>query len=111
MDNANPKVATILAEAVDIAGDAERRAFVDKACAGDAALREQVGRLIANHFRAGVFLERPLAVLATADPPAESSRIGTRIGPYKLMEQLGEGGMGLVYVAEQQQPVRRKVAL
>jgi serine/threonine protein kinase len=63
--------------------------------------------------RAGHFLESPAAVVhfvASVDEPIHE-RPGTVIGPYKLMEQIGEGGMGLVFVAEQQQPVRPKVAL
>ncbi len=64
-----------------------------------------------NHFRAGSFLDRPAAVLQTEAPPTQLEAIGTQIGPYKLVELIGEGGMGLVYVAEQLHPVRRKVAL
>jgi serine/threonine-protein kinase len=70
-----------------------------------------VHRLLAAHRRADSFLEAPAAtVLATVDDPF-TERPGTVIGPYKLMEQIGEGGMGLVFVAEQQKPVRRRVAL
>src|SRR5262249_50206713 len=59
------------------------------------------------------FLESPAcaAAVAPAEEPAVTERPGTVIGPYKLLEQIGEGGMGLVFVAEQTQPVRRKVAL
>src|SRR5262249_38673828 len=63
------------------------------------------------HGQVGSFLQSPAAALiATADEPI-TERPGTVIGAYKLMEQIGEGGMGLVFVAEQQHPVRRKVAL
>ena len=90
---------------------AERRAYLAAACGEDEELRREVEALLAVHERAGSFLERPLAdPMATAADPIQE-RPGTVIGPYKLMEQIGEGGMGLVFVAEQQQPVRRKVAL
>jgi WD40 repeat protein len=90
---------------------ADRRAYLDEACKGDDNLRRGVDALLEVHDRVGSFLEAPLAnvVSPAADPlPA---RPGTVIGPYKLLEQIGEGGFGIVYMAEQQQPVRRKVAL
>jgi serine/threonine protein kinase/WD40 repeat protein len=96
---------------------AERLAYLDAACGPDLELRQQVDALLARHAAAGSFLEAPAAdsVPSTrltplpVDPPFEGA--GTAIGSYKLMEQIGEGGMGLVFVAEQQHPVRRKVAL
>jgi serine/threonine protein kinase len=111
MQPAARAIDSILAAAVEIGSEAERRHFVDQACAGDAALIRRVEELIENHFRAGNFLEAPPAahVATITEPVAEGP--GTVIGPYKLMEQIGEGGMGLVFVAEQQHPVRRKVAL
>jgi eukaryotic-like serine/threonine-protein kinase len=90
---------------------AERRAYLEAACDGDEGLRRGVEALLAVHERAGSFLEHPLADPTTTTDDPISERPGTVIGPYKLMEQIGEGGMGLVFVAEQQQPVRRKVAL
>src|SRR5207244_10485350 len=75
------------------------------------ALRAEVERLLANHFRAGGFLERPAAVLETGALPPADQALGMMIGPYKLLEQIGEGGMGTVFMAEQTQPVQRKVAL
>jgi serine/threonine protein kinase/tetratricopeptide (TPR) repeat protein len=105
------KIESILAAAVELQSDGERREFLAQACAGNAELRRQVEALIANHFRAGSFLESPAGgLIATEDEPL-TERPGTAIGPYKLREQLGEGGMGLVFVAEQKEPVRRKVAL
>ena len=90
---------------------AERSAYLDRACDGDAARRGEVEELLAHHAQAGSFLNSaPHGLLDTAEPSA-GERPGTVIGPYKLMEQIGEGGMGMVFVAEQQQPVRRKVAL
>jgi serine/threonine protein kinase/tetratricopeptide (TPR) repeat protein len=89
----------------------ERSAYLDGACGSNQELRERVERLLAAHLKVSAFLELPAPALAmTADEPI-SERPGTLIGPYKLMEQIGEGGMGLVFVAEQQRPIRRKVAL
>jgi serine/threonine protein kinase/tetratricopeptide (TPR) repeat protein len=104
-------IESILAAAVEIGSDAERRRFVDRACAGDADLRRRVEGLIENHFRAGSFLESPAPQLAaTADDPIRE-RPGSVVGSYKLLEQIGEGGFGTVFLAEQQEPVRRRVAL
>src|SRR5262245_27691660 len=85
--------------------------YLDEACRGRPALRSRVEALLRAHGEAGSFLQEPPgSSVATADEPIREGP-GTVIGPYKLMEQIGEGGMGLVFVAEQQQPVRRKVAL
>src|SRR5262249_34920815 len=102
---------TIFAQAIEIASAQERAAFLEEACASDPELRREVEQLVRDHFRAGAFLERPAAHLVATGKAPVSERPGTVLGPYKLMEQIGEGGMGLVFVAEQQQPVRRKVAL
>ncbi|MGQ0633630.1 MAG: protein kinase domain-containing protein [Planctomycetaceae bacterium] len=108
----NPCVETILAEAVEFSAPHEREAYLDRACAGDDALRARVERLIDLHFQAGSFLDsRPLFDESTPAPETAVESVGTQIGPYRLLEQIGEGGMGVVYVAEQERPVRRKVAL
>jgi tetratricopeptide (TPR) repeat protein/serine/threonine protein kinase len=111
MQPAAPQIESILAAAVDIASEAERGEFVERACAGNAELRRRIEELIANHFRAGSFLEGAApGVVATTDDPMHELP-GTAIGPYKLLEQIGEGGFGIVFMAEQQEPIRRKVAL
>ena len=88
-----------------------RVAFLEVACI-DGRMREQVESMLRDHDQLGSFLELPAIPLA---PLTEEYRVpqgpGTIIGPYKLLEQIGEGGMGVVYVAEQTQPVRRRVAL
>jgi WD40 repeat protein/serine/threonine protein kinase len=102
---------SLFIEALEKEDPAERAAFLDRACAGVAGLRERIERLLARHARLGSGPEGGVpALVATLDLPA-AERPGSVIGPYKLMEQIGEGGMGLVFVAEQTEPVRRKVAL
>jgi serine/threonine protein kinase/tetratricopeptide (TPR) repeat protein len=90
----------------------ERLAYLDEACGADAELRRKVDRLLVAHDAAGDFLESPAQrPNGTIDEPPITERPGSMIGPYKLKEQIGEGGFGLVFVAEQQEPVKRKVAL
>jgi serine/threonine-protein kinase len=102
---------TLFAEALERTDPQDRAAFLDQACQGDPDLRQRIERLLAQHQHAGSFLElSPARAAPTIDEPTTEGP-GAVIGPYKLMEQIGEGGMGLVFVAEQQQPVRRKVAL
>jgi eukaryotic-like serine/threonine-protein kinase len=87
-------------------------AFLDGACAEDVALRAQVEKLLRAHLELGTFHEKPgVGAAATIEPPPISERPGQTIGRYKLLEEIGEGGMGVVYLAEQQEPIRRKVAL
>jgi tetratricopeptide (TPR) repeat protein len=97
--------------ALAIADPAERSAYLDQACAGAAGLKERIVGLVEMHEQVGSFLEPPAPVpAATLDEPI-TERPGTVIGPYKLLEQIGEGGFGVVFMAEQQAPIRRKVAL
>jgi serine/threonine protein kinase/tetratricopeptide (TPR) repeat protein len=113
---------------------ADRARYLDQACGSDAQLRAQVELLLAAYPKVERFLEDPvlrglvqrsaalrlpqaqaqestLSTPATADAPSLSERPGTAIGPYKLLEQIGEGGFGVVFMAEQTQPLRRLVAL
>jgi serine/threonine protein kinase/tetratricopeptide (TPR) repeat protein len=89
----------------------ERHGFLAAACAGNEALRGRVEALLHAHENPGSFLAGQSLLPITSSDESISERPGTLIGPYKLMEQIGEGGMGLVFVAEQQHPVRRRVAL
>src|SRR5262245_43558027 len=103
--------ASIFAAALDKATDAERAAYLTEACAGDDKLRRRVEALLRAHAESDDLIDPPRPGVRTVDEAPIPERPGTRIGPYKLMEQIGEGGFGLVFVAEQQEPVRRKVAL
>src|ERR1043166_5385500 len=92
----------------------EQAAYLEKACGGDAALRQRVERLLQSHDGAEGFLQSPVATemaraVAQHAPPQES--VGQAIGRYKLLQKIGEGGCGVVYMAEQQVPGRRREAL
>src|SRR5439155_13088318 len=94
--------------------DHQRAAYLDQACGGDTELRRRVDALLGAFERAGGFLKEPATpahsrTVAVSRPPTEKP--GDRICRYKLLEQIGEGGCGVVYVAEQEEPVRRRVAL
>src|SRR6266446_669184 len=90
---------------------AERAAYLDKACLGDSELRKRVEALLREHEELGDFLEKPPSKGVTPGAGTLGAKPGDRIGRYKLLTQLGEGGCGVVYLAEQEKPVRRQVAL
>jgi eukaryotic-like serine/threonine-protein kinase len=94
----------IFLNALERAPGPEREAYVDAACAGEPELRRQVGGLLSAHAQSGEFL-RPAVTLPVSERPGEM------VGRYKLLEQIGEGAFGTVWMAEQQEPVRRRVAL
>src|SRR5438876_6522803 len=98
--------------AIQLDDPAARGEFLQRACATDAALRERVEGLLSVYDRPGNFPQSPVArPEVTVDQPEAREAPGTIIGPYKLLQQIGEGGMGTVYMAEQTHPVQRKVAL
>jgi serine/threonine protein kinase len=102
----------IFTEAVQLPAD-ERAVYLASACGGDTKLHQRVEALLLTHERIGDFLETSPQKAAT-EARAESStgeKAGERIGRYKLLQQIGEGGWGVVFMAEQGEPVRRKVAL
>jgi tetratricopeptide (TPR) repeat protein len=110
MNDLSPLEAVFFA-ALEKGSAEERAAYLDQACTDDPDLRRRVEKMLAAQSDAKSFLERPASAFGvTVDEPIPE-KPGTVIGPYKLLEQIGEGGFGVVFMAEQTQPVRRKVAL
>jgi hypothetical protein len=102
----------LFAAALEKPTPAERAAYLDGACGNDHVLRARIEALLAAHAASGGVLDAPPDSLTSTGgylPLTEGP--GTVIGRYKLLQQIGEGGMGVVYMAEQQEPVRRKIAL
>ena len=108
------RAVTILMEALD-QPESDRAAFVQRACGGNEALLAEVQSLLDSDARAGDFLGSPTAGAPPATQDMTNGPLregpGTTIGPYKLLHLIGEGGFGSVFMAEQEKPVRRKVAL
>src|SRR6266478_119553 len=96
----------LFAAALEPTNPAERAALLDRECAGNPALRAEVESLLSANEQADTFLNK-----STVGPNVSLETPGDRIGHYKLREKVGEGGCGVVYVAEQEEPIRRRVAL
>jgi WD40 repeat protein/serine/threonine protein kinase len=102
----------IFLAALDVDDPDRRAAYVAAACGDDPKLREAVEQLLKAHGQPRGFMARPVpALVETVDQPPPAAGPGAVIGPYKLVETIGEGGMGTVFMARQQEPVRRLVAL
>jgi serine/threonine protein kinase len=125
MDLGSQREQSLFEAALDFADPAQRHAFLDQACGEDKVLRQRIEQLLALSNSADAFFTEcaPALEQAAADvdpaqiPAAAQSALepgpqqSSRIGPYKLLQKLGEGGCGVVYMAEQERPVRRRVAL
>lgn len=118
MPTARPSEETVFETALEIKDVAKRQAFLDRVCSDDSRFRSKIEKLIAGHEGAEKFFAdcKPLPAGPTdkiSNEPGQSTgeNLGAPIGPYKLLQKIGEGGCGVVYMAEQQKPVRRRVAL
>ena len=103
-----PRQRQIFLGALEIATSSDRITYIERECQGDATLRSAVDKMLEESDQLGSFLEQPPAV------ELQTWREGKRsehIGPYKLLQEIGEGGCGVVYMAEQERPVKRRVAL
>lgn len=112
MNDESRNVKSIFGRAIEIELPAERDAFLEEACDGRDDLRAEVDELLRAFGRAGNLLEDPPhQTPETLEYGACHEAPGATVGPYKLLEQIGEGGFGVVYMAEQEKPIRRRVAL
>lgn len=103
---------SLFMQALEIDDLAQRERLLERECGDDLELRQRIERLLSAHAAAGGILDQPAVEPQGTDafqPLTES--VGTVIGPFKLIQQIGEGGMGVVYMAQQTEPMKRLVAL
>src|SRR5215211_7657250 len=102
-----PALHDIFNEAIARNSDEQRRGYLDEVCSNDPQVKTRIEALLRAHFEAGGFFGGP----SSTTSPTELHPTEDEFGPYKLLEQIGEGGSGVVFMAEQLEPLRRKVAL
>jgi serine/threonine protein kinase len=100
----------VFTEALNVQ-EAEQDEFLRRACAGNPTLRRKLQGLLKAHKRTDHFLDRPATRERSGEPSTIGEKPGDQIGRYKLLQQIGEGGWGVVFMAQQDEPVRRRVAL
>ncbi len=101
----------IFARALELGSTSERARYLAEACADDPGLRDEIERLLRAHAVTGNFVEDPMFSTIILEEPPRADEPSKLIGPYKLLQQIGEGGMGVVYLAEQTHPLCRRVAM
>src|SRR4051812_22037672 len=112
MGNWNPKANELFLEDLEQPSGSARNAFIDNACNGDEQLKAQVTSMLDANERAANFLSSPAVDVPSTNGDIHClERLGSIVGSYKLLQEIGEGGMGVVYMAEQSQPIRRMVAV
>jgi len=128
IDASTQRAEEVFYAALEVKDSGERRAFLERACAGDSDLRAMVETMLNSQKDVERFFMDSLPALTpsvevveflSSERPADQNggesftdaELGTRIGPYKLLQKIGEGGCGVVYMAEQEEPVRRRVAV
>lgn len=104
------KVREVFADAADLPPE-DVSAFLDRACAGDAELRREVESLLDAISQRSSFLRCPTDGRAVITGQVAGESVGSHVGPYKLLQQIGRGGFGTVFMAEQEKPVQRRVAV
>src|ERR1700754_691898 len=110
MNDVPDREIAVFTEALQLSAG-ERKLFLDRECGGDLELRQRIEALLRSHERVGNFLEESPDKIESRPSALVGEKPGDRIGRYKLLQQIGEGGCGVVYMAEQEEPVRRRVAL
>jgi serine/threonine protein kinase len=118
MEIAKQRIEALFDAALELKDSAARAAFLERECAGNLPLRSRVERLLSAHGQSKNFFDdcRPALMpdesgQAVQETGNVEEELGRHIGPYKLLQKIGEGGGGVVYMAEQEKPVRRRVAL
>jgi hypothetical protein len=117
MDSGNQSEKDLFVKALQFTSLEQRATFLEDACGDDEELRQRIETLVAAHEQSGGFLKEPPAAVSAQTLVITTSMVpgvekpGDRIGRYKLLQRLGEGGCGVVYMAEQEESVRRRVAL
>jgi SAM-dependent methyltransferase len=111
MGEQSNRAKSIFLAAIDEQTPEQWPTFLEHACGGDASLRAEVERLLHAQAALGSFHEAPRSALVETVDHLPAERPGSVIGPYRLLHPISEGGMGVVYAAEQDKPVRRRAAL
>ncbi len=101
----------VFQQAINITDPSARNEFLDRSCAGDSESRKRIGQLVDLHLSSGRILDKTRACPIDSQSSAAVPDVGSMIGPYKLLQEIGQGGMGVVFMAQQTVPMKRMVAL